>query len=516
MTRQEQIRKLMLLQERTKRLAETDLRVFLQFYAWPVLQPGTKFVDNWHIGVICEHLEAVTSGQIKRLLINLPFRMLKSTIISQAFPAWEWIRYPHLQYLTASYAKDVATRDAVDSRRIIESNLYQDAWGAKFRMTSDQNVKTRYENDAKGSRVVTSTDAAGTGFGGNRIIVDDPVSALEADSETARAQSIEWWKGTAATRLNNPKDDAMIVVHQRLHQQDLTGYILAEEKGWEHLVLPMRLDPELRKTTSLGFMDPRKTKGELLSPGRLDEATVQEMESRLGVYHSNAQMQQNPSARGGNIFERRNWKVYKTIPEVDEYVISVDCSFKDTKSSDFVAIQTWGIKGANKYLLRRVRERLGFAATVTAVRAAKAMLPSTLAVLIEDKANGSAVIETLKNEIPGMVPINPDGGKVARAYAIQPEQEAGNLWLPDPSLDPQIEVYLTEVTSFPNVKNDDEVDATTQCINWIRRRNASSGLLDYYRDLANEAKREEHKAPTRTADMAHGGSSAHNFMRAFS
>lgn len=207
--------------------AERSLWRFLRDYAWPVLQPGTPFVDNWHVHAICEHLEALSRGEIKRLVINLPFRMLKSTIISQAFPAWEWLEKPHLQYLTASYAKDVATRDAVDSRRIIESPAYQAAWGDRFRMTTDQNVKTRYENNRKGSRVVTATDAAGTGFGGNRIVIDDPVSALEADSEVARAQSIEWWKGTASTRLNNPKEDAIIVVHQRLHVEDLTGYILS-------------------------------------------------------------------------------------------------------------------------------------------------------------------------------------------------------------------------------------------------------------------------------------------------
>ncbi len=501
---------LMLLQERTKRRAETDLHTFLQHFAWPVLQPGTPFVDNWHIHAICEHLEAVASGEIKRLLINLPFRMLKSTIVTQAFPAWEWINQPHIQYLTASYAKDVATRDAVDSRRIIESALYQDSWGEKFRMTSDQNVKTRYENDHKGSRVVTATDAAGTGFGGNRIIVDDPVSALEADSATARAQSIEWWKGTASTRLNNPKDDAIVVVHQRLNTDDLTGYILAEEKGWDHLVLPMRYDPALRKTTSLGFVDPRKKEGELLSPARLDETTVLEMEARLGAYHVNAQLQQNPASRGGNIFARGNWKFYKALPEVDEYLISVDCSFKDTKSSDYVAIQTWGIKGANKYLIRRVRERMGFAATVTAVRAAKALTPHTLAVLVEDKANGSAVIETLKNEIPGMVAINPDGGKVARAYAIQPEHEAGNLWLPDPALDPNIEIYLTEVSTFPNVKHDDETDSTTQAINWLRKRNQSSGLLDFYKEASEQRAAENEQQVSRPS----GGPSA--FMQALS
>lgn len=142
--------------------ARRSLYRFFVDYAWPVLQPGTEYVDNWHIHAICEHLEAVTRGEIKRLLINMPFRMLKSTLITQTWPSWEWLSKPSIQYLTASYAKDVATRDAVDSRRIIESEKYQRAFGHLFRMTSDQNVKTRYENDKKGSRIITATDAAGT------------------------------------------------------------------------------------------------------------------------------------------------------------------------------------------------------------------------------------------------------------------------------------------------------------------------------------------------------------------
>ncbi len=197
--------------------ARRRLHVFLREYAWPVILPGTLFVDNWHIGAICEHLEAVKLGQIKKLIINLPFRMLKSTIVSQAFPAWEWIDKPHLQFLTTSYARDLATRDAVNGRRIIESDTYQEAWGHSFQMTTDQNVKTRYDNDKGGTRTIDSTDGAATGFGGNHILMDDPVSAKEADNKLAREAAIEFWKVTVATRLNDPQNDAFVVVHQRLN-----------------------------------------------------------------------------------------------------------------------------------------------------------------------------------------------------------------------------------------------------------------------------------------------------------
>lgn len=462
--------------------AKRSLHRFLVDFAWPVLQPGTVFADNWHIHAIAEHLEAVTRGQIKRLLINMPFRMLKSTIISQSWPAWEWIEQPHLQYLTASYAKDVATRDAVDSRRIIESDAYQLAWGDKFKMTSDQNVKTRYENDKKGSRVVTATDAAGTGFGGNRIIVDDPVSALEADSPVKLATSIEWWKGTASTRLNNPESDAIVVVHQRLNQEDLTGYILANELslGWEHLVFPMRYDPELRKTTSLGYQDPRSKKGELLSPARLSEATVKEMETRLGSYHTDAQLQQNPGSREGTIFKKKDWLYYHTLPKdmaasMDEIIWSWDCSFKESLGSDPVSGLCIGRRGANKYLLDRVNDTMSFSKTKAAIENAATKLPfkrKLVATLVEDKANGPAVIDALEDVVAGLIAVTPQGGKVVRANAVQPQHEAGNFYLPSPTLPGYewVNDFVELFAKFPGVPHDDDVDAWTQGVNWFTSR----------------------------------------------
>lgn len=462
------------LTERSRRTAEasrSNFHTFFENMAWPIIQPNVEFEDNWHIHAVAEHLEAITLGQIQNLIISIPFRMLKSSLVSQAWPAWEWINRPELQYLTASYAKDLATRDAVTSRRIIESDAYQDAYGDSFAMTGDQNVKTRYENNKAGSRIVTSTDAGATGFGGNRVVWDDPINALEADNEIARNSAIEFYRGTIATRFNNPKKDAIVLVHQRLNTNDPTGYILREQPGrWVHLVLPMRYEREHAKLISLGTTrDPRTTEGELLHPDRLDETVVQALEVTLGSYHTEAQLQQRPSSRGGTIFLRKDWKFWTVLPPMEEIILSVDCSFKDLLTSDFVAVQAWGRNGKNKYLLRRVRERLGYAATVMAVRSMKALYPMAHAVLIEDKANGSAVIEAVKGDIAGVVAVNPLGGKVSRAYAIQPQQEAGDLWLPDPRIDPTIEVYLTEVSDFPGGTHDDETDATTQAINFMAR-----------------------------------------------
>lgn len=473
--------------ERSRR----SLRYFVEHFAWPVLQPGTPFISNWHVDAICDHLEALKSGQIRKLLVNMPFRMLKSTIISQAFQAWDWIDNPSREYLTASYSRDIATRDAVETRKIIESPMYQAAFGHLYAMASDQNVKTRYENDKRGKRIITSTDSAGTGFGGDVRIIDDPVSAKEADSLVALKSSVEWWKGTIATRANDPGNIRVCVVHQRMNSEDLTGYILTHEENWEHLVLPFRYDPKLFKTTSLGFRDPRTTPGQLIHPERVNEAAAKDMEKTLGSYHTKAQLQQDPEPRGGVILERAHWKYWRELPgKIDEVVLSVDCTFKDLQTSDHVAIQAWGATGANTYLLPgRIKERLGFSATVQAIRNVRALYPKCIAVLIEDKANGSAVIETLSQEIPGVIPITPDGGKAARAYAMQPTLEAGNIYLPDPTVDPTIESFVGTCAKFTGAEggDDDEVDAMTQYQNWRRGRIKVSGLQDWLKAQAAAA-----------------------------
>lgn len=457
--------------------AKRRLHRFLVDYAWPVLQPGTRFVDNWHIHAICEHLEAVSRGEIKRLVINLPFRMLKSTIVSQAFPVWEWITSPHLQYLTASYAKDVATRDAVDSRKIIESDAYQMAWGDVYQMTSDQNVKTRYENNKKGSRVVTATDAAGTGFGGNRIIIDDPVSATEADSAVARAASIEWWRGTASTRLNNPQEDAIIVIHQRLHVDDLTGYLLAEETGWEHLVLPMRFDPELRKTTSLGFVDPRKEAGELLNPARLDETTVIEMEARLGHYHTRAQLQQAPEVRGGALFEWQKVEIVDAIPAMRQVI-----RYWDKAGTKGGGAYTAGVKmglGADGlfYILDAVRGQWAAPERESVIKTTAGLDGQSVRIWIEQEpgSGGKESAEATIRNLAGYTvkAERPTGDKETRADPLAVQVEAGNVralrgtWNKD---------YFDEMKSFPTGKYKDQIDASSGAFNKLAVP-ASVGVL---------------------------------------
>lgn len=460
--------------------------------AWNIVEPSAKFIDNWHIRAICNHLEAAYHGEIRRLIINMPPRFAKSTLVSVLWPVWCWINNPGLKFLTSSYSKDLATRDSVTARRLMESEWFKTRYAHVFKFTTDQNVKTRYENDKRGYRVITSVDSGATGEGGDILIVDDPISAKESNSALAMETAITWWRETMSTRYNDPKTGVAVVIMQRLAENDLTGYLL-KQGGWEHLVLPMRFEKEMSKTTKLGFEDPRKEEGELIHPERFDQEATQRLEKELGSYGTAGQLQQRPSPRGGAIFKRNDFNFYKVLPTLDEIVITADCTFKDKQSSDYVAIQAWGRKGADKYLLKRLRDHLNFTATQTAIRSFKTTFPTAVAVLIEDKANGTAIIETLQKEISGIIAVNPEGGKVSRAFAVQPEFEAGNVHLPDPTIEPTIEEYVVEMTSFTgsNQGHDDEVDATTQCLNWMRNRTGHMNLFEYYRQLAEKAKLEK-------------------------
>ncbi len=396
--------------------------------------------------------------------------MLKSTLVSVLWPTWEWgpAGMPHIRYITASHNDDLSTRDAVASRRVLESDWYRELWGSTVQMSGDQNVKTRYENTARGVRIATSVGAGFTGEGGNRILIDDPHDMKKIFSDVYRKGALDWWDNTMFSRLNDQAEDAVVLIMQRGHLKDLTGHFL-ELGGFEHLCLPMEFDG-VKRQTCLGPYDPRQQIGELLFPNRVTAEILAQMKKILGSYGTSGQLQQNPIPMGGNIFNRNKWQYYKVLPEIDEVIISVDCSFKDLNTSDFVAIQVWGRRGANKFLVSRLKEQLGFHATVQAVRATKAAFPQTIAVLIEDKANGPAVIETICGEIEGVIPVEPEGGKIARAWAIQPQQEAGNLFLPDPEIAPWVNDYLAELTAFPGAPNDDEADATTQAVNWMSNR----------------------------------------------
>src|SRR5277367_2089033 len=240
--------------------AKRSLREFVR-QAWLIVEPSTPFVEGWHIDAIIDHLEAVTYGQIRNLLINVPPRHMKSLLVSVFWPAWEWLRWPERRWLYSSYAATLSIRDSVNCRRLIESPWYQSRWADRFALTSDQNTKGRFDNDRSGYRLSTSVGGAATGEGGDRIVCDDPNNVSEVESDTVRKTTNDWFDVVMSTRVNDPKTASKVVVMQRCHQQDLSGHLLAQG-GWDHLCLPAEYEGS-RVTTSIGFADPRRDHGEL-------------------------------------------------------------------------------------------------------------------------------------------------------------------------------------------------------------------------------------------------------------
>ncbi|MGA2716579.1 MAG: phage terminase large subunit [Bryobacteraceae bacterium] len=480
------LRRPSLLAEIDQERASRSLREFVR-QAWLIIEPSTPFVPGWHIDAIIEHLEAISLGYIRNLLINVPPRHMKSLLVSVLWPAWEWIRSPERRFLYSSYAAQLSIRDSVKCRRLIESPWYQDRWGDRFALTGDQNTKGRFENDRSGYRLSTSVGGAATGEGGDRVVCDDPHNVQEAESDSVRKATLDWWDVVMSTRVNDPRSAAKVVVMQRCHQLDLSGHLL-EQGGWEYLRLPAEYEKP-GCSTSIGWSDPRTEQNELLWAERFGPTELETLKRSLGSYAAAGQLQQRPSPAGGGIIKRHWFRYFQprgmnlppvvvSLPDgtqmsivaieapqrVDEQIQSWDCAFKDLGTSDYVVGQVWARLGSAFLLGDQVRARMDCPATVHAVRQLTAKWPATIAKLIEDKANGSAVIQMLSRDIPGLLPVNPEGGKVARAAAVSPLIEAGNIYLPHPLWAPWVNDFIEECAAFPNGAHDDQVDAMTQAL----------------------------------------------------
>ena len=360
---------------------EESLYEFLK-HAWKYID-ASPFTEGWPIEAIAEHLQAVADGEIRRLIINIPPRMGKSSITSCAFPAWVWAQShisptsgPGVQFLHASYAQQLSLRDSVKCRRLIESPWYRELWGDRFKLTSDQNTKGRFDNDKNGSRLSTSVGSALTGEGGSIIVVDDPNAAQEAFSEATIASTIEWWDSALSTRLNDPKTGAFVVIQQRLSEEDLTGHILSKDMGeWTHLCLPMRYEWSRHSTTSIGWDDPRgcdddgeplvevnrvgdripvdveaqieldKREGTLLWPERFGETEVNILERQLGPWAAAGQLQQRPEPKGGGIIKREWWQTWESpnFPGMDLIIATLDTAYTTKTENDPSAMTVWGV-----------------------------------------------------------------------------------------------------------------------------------------------------------------------------
>jgi predicted phage terminase large subunit-like protein len=479
------------LEQEAARLAGS-LREFVE-RAWHVVWPNAVFVANWHIDAICQHLEAVTAGELRRLQVWVPPGSTKSTLTSIMWPAWEWTREPWRRYITASYAHDLASTFATQSRDLIKSQWYQSRWPGVV-IKRDQDLKQSYANTAGGSRLATSPGGSGTGRHAHTIIIDDPINAKEVTSEATLAAVREWHDGTISTRFAEPKTGSEVIIMQRLDERDLAGHVLGLRGDWEVLCLPMEYEP------AHPFAwpdDPRDEPGELLMPSRVGPGELAALQVELGSHRAAGQLQQRPAAREGEILKRGAWRFFPArwledeerqyLPRFSGLVQSWDTTFKDRTASDFVVGGLWGQSGADLYLLDLRRERMGLSRTKDAMRAmtdrALAYWPGLpMRILVEKSANGVEIIEELKRELRGVTAVVASTSKVARAEAAEPALEAGNVFLPgqaDPgspsgyneALTPAFaQALVEECAVFPNGAHDDQVDMFTQAVNWTRGR----------------------------------------------
>ncbi len=436
-----------------------------------------------------DYLARVERGEISRLIVEMPPRHGKSETTTVKFPAYYLGKHPDRRVIIASHTGNLAARFSMRARNDLAT------YGPEvFGVGVNPDVSAMYRWDvkdpnAKPGQPPGGTIAAGvggpiTGQGAHLATIDDPVKDAEAANSKVQRDAVwDWYRFVLRTRLF--PEAAVILVLTRWHEDDLAGRLLKqaqedpEADQWTVLRLPAIAEDE---DDPLG-----REIDQALWPEQYDEKALAAVKATVGSYVWAALYQQRPSPAEGNIFKREWWEFYREIPSgLDEIIQSWDCAFKGQADSDYVVGQVWGRKGADKYLLDQVRGRMSFTATLTAIRTLSAKWPNSWAKLIEDKANGTAVIDTLKQEISGLIAVEPEGGKVVRAQAVSPDIEAGNVYLPDSSIAPWIHDFIEECTAFPNGANDDQVDAMTQTL--LRFGAAPAPLDEKTRRLFQEAK----------------------------
>lgn len=427
--------------------------------AWPVLEPATPLRWGWALDAICAHLEAVSRGEIQRLLMNVPPGTMKSLLTGVIWPAWEWTQWPARRFIGTAHKQDLAIRDAMKCRRLIQSQWYQERWPVK--LATDNNAKLRFENEATGFREAMAFTSM-TGARGDRVILDDPLSADDANSEAAlRAAEITFTEALP-TRVNNDKS-AIVVIMQRLHERDTSGIILDRGLPYVHLCLPMRFEADRRCVTPI-FTDPRERDGDLLFPERFSEATVAELERTLGSYATAGQLQQRPAPRGGGMFRREWFAVTDAAPAGCTWVRGWDLAATADAEAAWTAGVLIGKAKDGRFYIADARRIQGSPADVermlvnTAAQDGKDVRGS----IPQDPGQaGKSQSQYLIRQLAGYpYRASPESGdKETRAMPLAAQAEAGNVSLirGDWNRD-----FLDEITTFPSGKWKDQVDAATR------------------------------------------------------
>ena len=434
--------------------------------AWSVLEPSAEYVHGWHIDAVCAHLEAVTAGRITRLLINIPPGMMKSLLVSVLWPAWEWgpCGLASMRYLTTSYSEDYAKRDARRMRDLVESEWYQALWGDAVRLT--RSGEKSFSNTAQGWREAKPF-ASLTGGRGDRVIVDDPHSTEKAESPADRETTTRIFRESLPTRVNDAQKSAIVIIMQRLHEEDVSGQAIALKLGYDHLMLPMEFEPDRRCKTSIGFTDPRTYEGELLFPERFPRSTVDRDKIPLGGHAVAGQFQQRPAPREGGMFKRSWFEIVDAIPAT----ANRKARAWDLGATESGGDYTVGLKASRApegvfYIEDVKREQFGPAGVerLIVTTASQDGTACTIRLPQDPGAAGKAYAQTLVTKLAGypVKAVAPTGDKATRATPAAAQAEAGNIKL---LRGPWNEAFLDEVCAFPSAAHDDQVDTLADAIN---------------------------------------------------
>ena len=453
------------------RLAEiilrTNLYAFFRF-AFSVVSPGGPLSENWHLRAIAYSLQLVLEGKIRRLVINVPPRTLKSTLCSIVFPAFVLGCNPRNRFIGASYSENLAFMFSRSCRDLMRSALYQRLF-PNTRIASGRDSQMEFATTAGGYRLSTSTAGTLTGRGANFVVVDDPIKAQDAFSASVRETTNEWVGNTLLSRLDNKATDSIVVVMQRLHPDDLSGHLL-DRGGWTHLNIPAIAEHDHDVPIGPNCVHHRKI-GDVLHAERESISVLNKLKSEMGSLSFAAQYQQAPVAEDGNLIKWSWFKFYDAPPQrmtTDRLVISWDTASSTKELASYSAAVVLQVHGETVYVLELVRERLEYPdlrRRIIQLHQTWRNSFSSYWLLIENKGSGMGLIQELRRDHIHAIPINPEGDKIMRMNNQTGRIEAGSVWLPRCA--PWLDEFRRELCSFPGGKHSDQVDAFSQALNRV-------------------------------------------------
>lgn len=481
---------------------------------WDLLEPKTPLVEGWPLEAICLHLEAVTRGEIIRLLINVPPGFMKSLLVNVFWPAWEWAcGFANHRYVSFSYAASLTLRDNGRFRDLIISYRYRELFDREFhpRKVGEEKIT----NSKTGWKLASSVGGVGTGERGDRIIVDDPHNVKESESDVVRAETVRWFRESLSNRLNDMSKSAIVVIMQRVHESDVSGAILKDFPEYVHLRVPMEYDFSLKCSTCIGWQDPRTEEGELAWPARFSANVVASLKRVLGAYAYTGQYQQTPEVRGGGIIKRSYWQPWKEdrYPICDYIIASLDSAYTERHDNDPSALTVWGVfkdrheipRALLMYAWEGFVQLHELVVTVNWICNPKFKMKDpppyvqklfrlpVHKLLIESKASGISAAQEMQRlfgnynaySIELIDPKKLGGGdKVARVNSIEHLFESGVVYAPARKF---AEKVIDQMAKFPRAAHDDLTDTASQALRYLRLTGMLQRSEEYAEDYAARA-----------------------------